>query len=46
MLPDQTKKQSTDEEAPAALESIRVLDMTWAGPGPFCATVLSLPRSW
>lgn len=24
----------------AALEGIKVLDMTWAGPGPFCATIL------
>jgi crotonobetainyl-CoA:carnitine CoA-transferase CaiB-like acyl-CoA transferase len=25
---------------PAALEGIRVLDMAWMGPGPFCATIL------
>jgi len=25
---------------PPALENIKVLDLTWAGPGPFCATIL------
>ena len=23
-----------------ALQGIRVLDMAWVGPGPFCATIL------
>jgi alpha-methylacyl-CoA racemase len=23
-----------------ALEGVRVLDMAWVGPGPFCATIL------
>ena len=34
------KKQVREEEMPAALQGIRVLDMAWVGPGPFCATLL------
>ncbi len=34
------KKQAREKAIPAALPGIKVLDMTWAGPGPFCATLL------
>jgi crotonobetainyl-CoA:carnitine CoA-transferase CaiB-like acyl-CoA transferase len=32
--------QLSEGKMPAPLHRIRVLDMTWAGPGPFCTTLL------
>ena len=29
-----------DRKKHLALQSIKVLDMAWVGPGPFCATIL------
>jgi len=34
------KKQVGQEKTTPALQGIKVLDMTWVGPGPFCTTLL------
>jgi crotonobetainyl-CoA:carnitine CoA-transferase CaiB-like acyl-CoA transferase len=35
------KRKTQDKEKPTVLQDVRVLDMTWLGPGPFCTTLLS-----
>ncbi len=40
MSPRQEPEHPGTQGMPAALEDVRVLDLTWAGPGPFCATLL------
>ena len=35
-----TRKPARQKRTTPALQGIKVLDMTWVGPGPFCTTLL------